>query len=56
MRRNEENTASEAIKWLSTSKGQESLKQSIQESIRLSKKFNESCQIDPKRLKETFTI
>ncbi|HLP59012.1 MAG TPA: hypothetical protein VK186_09285 [Candidatus Deferrimicrobium sp.] len=45
-----------AREWLSSSKGQESLKKSLQDALENSKKFNLSRQIDPNILKETFTI
>ncbi|UCH92679.1 MAG: hypothetical protein JSV88_20615 [Candidatus Aminicenantes bacterium] len=56
MNKKDKNIVDNAKKWLSSPEGRESMKNSIQEAIERSKKFNESRQIDPKILKETFTI
>ena len=56
MKENNSDVIDKAKKWLSSSKGQESLRKSLQEALKRSKKFDQSRQIDPKILKETFTI
>lgn len=56
MNRNNKDVVNQAKRWLSSSKGQDSLKKSILEAMEISKRFNKSRQIDPKILKETFTI
>lgn len=42
--------------WLNTKEGQESLKKSLQEAAENSRKFTEARYIDPKILREPFTI
>ncbi|MCK4764285.1 MAG: hypothetical protein KAW12_18950 [Candidatus Aminicenantes bacterium] len=46
----------EAKEWLASRKGQDSLLQVIKEAEKRSSEFSECRQIDPKLLKEPFTI
>lgn len=48
--------AEKARKWLASPKGQDSIRKSIKEAKESSRKFKESRQLDPKILKESFTI
>jgi hypothetical protein len=56
MNKKDKEVVNKAREWLSSSKGQASLKKSLQDAFEKSKKFNRSRQIDPKILKEAFTI
>jgi hypothetical protein len=56
MNKNNSDIINKAKEWLSSPKGQESLKSSLQKAMKRSEKFDQSRQIDPKTLKETFTI
>jgi hypothetical protein len=46
----------QARRWLASPRGQESIKKSVNEAKESSRRFKESRQIDPKVLKESFTI
>lgn len=46
----------EARKWLASPEGKNSIEKSVKEAEEKSRKFSESRQIDPKILKEPFTV
>lgn len=48
--------AEKAKQWLASPKGQDSIKKTIKDAKESSRKFKESRQLDPKILKESFTI
>jgi hypothetical protein len=48
--------AEKARKWIASSEGQDSIRESIREAKESSRKFKESRQLDPKILKEAFNI
>jgi hypothetical protein len=56
MKENSKRLAESARKWLASPKGQDSIKKSIREAKESNRKFRESRQLDPRILKESFTI
>ncbi|MCK4765951.1 MAG: hypothetical protein KAW12_27375 [Candidatus Aminicenantes bacterium] len=48
--------AEEAGKWVASPEGREAMKKAIIEAKESSKRFKESLQVDPKIMREPFTI
>lgn len=48
--------AEKARKWVASPKGQDSIRKSIRDAKESSRKFKESRLLDPRSLKESFTI
>ncbi|MHB9025661.1 MAG: hypothetical protein ACYC7E_16070 [Armatimonadota bacterium] len=56
-RRDGQNAPSRDIRaWLDSPEGQQRITETIETGVKMSERFHEACKLDPKSLKEPFTL